>query len=135
MLAAAAPGRVFFLGALEAGALAEAYAASDMLLWPAINEAFGIALLEAQAAGLPVVAGKQRGVPDIVAQGVTGLLPEAANAKAFAQAVTRLLDEPVLREQLGAAAARRVREQYDIPVAAERLDATLKTVAMVVAAE
>jgi len=134
MLETAAPGRVSFLGALEANKLADTYAAADMLVWPAIDEAFGIALLEAQAAGLPVIAGRQRGVPDIVAPGVTGLLPEAGNADAFAQAVTRLLDEPDLSTQLGAAAARRVREQYDIPVAAERLDATLKTVAMVVAA-
>jgi len=130
----AAPGKVVFLGALDAPALAEAYAASDMLVWPAMDEAFGIALLEAQAAGLPVVAGKQRGVPDIVSSGVTGLLPAPGDATAFAAAVQSLIDDPEKRDRLGAAAARRVREQYDVPVAAERLDATLKTVAMVVRA-
>ncbi len=130
----AAPDRVTFLGALDAGELADVYAACDILTWPAINEAFGIALLEAQAAGLPVVAGKQRGVPDIVAPGVTGLLPAPGDADAFAQAIARLLDDAALRTALGEAAARRVREQYDVPTAAAKLDTTLKTVATVVRA-
>jgi len=130
-LNAAAPGKVVLLGALEPAALAEAYAASDMLVWPAINEAFGIALLEAQAAGLPVIAGKERGVPDIVAPGVAGLLPKPGDAEDFASAITRLIEEPETRARLGVAAARRVREQYDIPTAAARLDATLTTVAAV----
>lgn len=134
MLEAAAPGKIEMRGALEPSALAEAYAASDMLVWPAIDEAFGIALLEAQAAGLPVIAGKERGVPDIVASGVTGLLPKPGDAEGFANAITRLIDEPETRVRLGAAAARRVREQYDIPAAAARLDATLTTVTSVVRA-
>jgi glycosyltransferase involved in cell wall biosynthesis len=132
MLEAAAPGRTTLLGALETSELAEAYAASDMLVWPAVDEAFGIALLEAQAAGLPVIASKQRGVPDIVASGITGRLPPPADTNAFAKAIESLIDDPDTRARMGSAAARRVREQYDLPVAAERLDATLKTVTMVV---
>ena len=131
-LETAIPGRVSFLGAQEPPELAETYAASDMLVWPAVDEAFGIALLEAQAAGLPVVASKQRGVPDIVASGVTGRLPPPDNIEAFAKAVGSLIEDPETRARMGAAAARRVREQYDVPIAATRLDATLKTVAMVV---
>jgi glycosyltransferase involved in cell wall biosynthesis len=134
ILEAAVPGKSVFLGALDAPELAQAYAASDVLVWPAMDEAFGISLLEAQAAGLPVVAGKQRGVPDIVSSGVTGLLPAPGDATAFAGAVQSLIDDPKKRAQLGAAAARRVREQYDVPAAAARLDATLKTIAMVVRA-
>lgn len=131
MLEQAAPGRVQMLGALKAGRLAEIYAASDVLVWPAVDEAFGIALLEAQAAGLPVVAGRQRGVPDIVAPGVTGLLPKAGDTAAFTAAVQRLIDDPELRQQLGASAARRVREKFDLPTAAAMLDSTLQTVAAV----
>ena len=76
-------------------------------------------------------AGKQRGVPDIVSPGVTGLLPAPGDPAAFAAAVQSLIDDPEKRARLAAAAVRRVREQYDVPVAAERLDSTLKTVAMV----
>jgi len=132
ILETAIPGKAVFLGALEAPELAEAYAASDVLVWPAMDEAFGMSLLEAQAAGLPVVAGKQRGVPDIVSSGVTGLLPAPGDANAFAAAVQSLIDDPEKRARLGAAAARRVREQYDVPVAATRLSETLNTVTMVV---
>ena len=78
-----------------------------------------------------MVAGKQRGVPDIVSSGVTGLLPAPGDAAAFAAAVGRMIDDPEKRARLGEAAILRVREQYDVPVAAERLDSTLKTVAMV----
>ena len=123
-----APGRAVFLGELDDAGLTDAYAACDMLVWPAVDEAFGMALLEAQAAGLPIVAGKQRGVPDIVSPGVTGLLPPPNDAAAFAAAVGRLLDDNELRQALSRAAASRVREQFDIPRAAAELDRTLQLV-------
>ena len=121
----AAPGRVAFLGELTKESLALVYAASDIFVWPAINEAFGMALLEAQSAGLPVVAGDQRGVPDIVAPGISGLLPPVGNADAFARAVRRLLDDGALRRQYADAARQRVRESFDITGASRTLDATL----------
>ena len=130
MLEAAAPGRVKLLGALPADRLAEIYALSDILVWPAVDEAFGIALLEAQAAGLPVVAGKARGVPDIIGSGVTGLLPPAGDPGAFAKAVQRLIDDPELRGRMGSAAARRVRAKFDLPTASAMLASTLNTVSI-----
>ena len=129
MLEAAAPDRVRFLGALPAERLAEIYALADILVWPAVDEAFGIALLEAQAAGLPVIAGKARGVPDIVGSGVTGLLPAANDPDAFAAAVQRLMDDGDLRARMGTAAASRVRAKFDLPTAAAMLDSTIRTVA------
>jgi glycosyltransferase involved in cell wall biosynthesis len=125
-----APGRAVFLGELNGAGLADAYAASDMLVWPAVDEAFGMALLEAQAAGLPIVAGKQRGVPDIVSSGITGLLPPPNDTEAFAAAVRRLLDDNELRQTMSRAAASRVREKFDIPAAAAEIDHTLQIVKM-----
>ncbi len=124
------PGRTVFLGELSGTELADAYAACDLLAWPAIDEAFGMALLEAQAAGLPIVAGKQRGVPDIVSPGVTGLLPPPNDVDAFAAAVRRLLEDNGLRETLSRAAASRIGEQFDIPAAAAQIDRTLQVVEM-----
>ena len=49
-------GRVRFTGQMEPEPLAGLYAASDLYIWPAVNEAYGMALLEAQAAGLPVLS-------------------------------------------------------------------------------
>ena len=76
--------RVRFVGAQGETQLASYYGAADLCVWPAINEAYGMALLEAQAAGLPVVAGASGGVPSIVEAGITGLLTPPGDAKAFA---------------------------------------------------
>ena len=100
--------RVRFAGAVPHEALPALYAAADLYLWPAINEAYGMAFLEAQAAGLPVVAGRTGGVPAVVADGVTGLLTPIGDAPAFAAAVARLLDDPAERARLATAAARRM---------------------------
>jgi glycosyltransferase involved in cell wall biosynthesis len=114
-----APCPVRFLGALPPGALIEPYAAADLLVWPAINEAFGMALLEAQACGLPVLAGASGGVPGIVADGKTGFLTPPGDAAAFAAALKSALraDLPAM----GAAARAKVIRRHDLPAAAATL--------------
>lgn len=119
-------GRVVWLGRLEGPALAAALAACDLMVWPAINEAYGMALLEAQAAGLPVLAGASGGVPGIVADGVTGRLVPPGDIAAFADALAALLAQPEHRHALGAAAAARVGAEHDIAAASRRLDAILR---------
>jgi glycosyltransferase involved in cell wall biosynthesis len=117
--------RVRFAGAVPSAALPAIYAAADLYLWPAVNEAYGMALLEAQAAGLPVVAGRTGGVPAIVTDGTTGLLTPVGEAGAFAHAVARLLDRPGERARLGAAAARRIASRHDEGAAARALASAL----------
>ena len=97
--------RVRFVGAVAHADLPSLYASADLYLWPAINEAYGMAFLEAQAAGLPVVAGRTGGVPAVVADGVTGVLTPIGDAAAFAAAAARLLDDPRARGELGKAAS------------------------------
>ena len=113
--------RVRFAGALGDAAVAQRLAAADLFVWPAINEAFGMALLEAQASGLPVVAGNSGGVADIVADGATGLLAPLGDADAFAQAVRALVADPARRVALGTAARDKIRRGHDLPIAATRL--------------
>ncbi len=62
-------------------------AASDILVWPGFGEAFGLAYLEGQASGLPVVAQDTAGVPEVVENGVTGILTPEGDVAAFAEAV------------------------------------------------
>lgn len=100
-------------------------AAADLLVWPAIDEAYGMALVEAQAAGLPVVAGASGGVPEIVRDGKTGLTPPPGDAAAFAAAINVLLGDPDKREDYGAAARTVCAQEHDLFVAARRLDALL----------
>jgi glycosyltransferase involved in cell wall biosynthesis len=121
--------RLRWTGEIEARALARRLAAADLFVWPALGEAFGMALLEAQASGVPAVAGDCGGVGAIVVPGVTGLLVPPGDADAFARAVRRLIADPDERARLGAAARRRVRREHDLPVAARRLAALLDALA------
>ncbi|WP_193185197.1 glycosyltransferase family 4 protein [Nisaea sediminum] len=117
--------RVRFLGAVGPERLTELYLGSDILAWPAINEAYGMALLEAQAAGLPVVAGDVGGVPDIVTDGVTGLLSPEGNMAGFAANLDRLLTDPELVRQMGDAARTKTNRLHSLEAAAVRLDTAL----------
>ena len=64
--------RVRLLGPVAEPDLPPLYAACDLYVWPAVAEAYGMAMLEAQAAGLPVLAGREGGVADIVDDGDHG---------------------------------------------------------------
>ena len=98
---------VFFVGKQNAEDLTAFYAAADLLVWPAVNEAFGMVFLEAAAAGLPVIAGNWRGVSEIVVTGETGILIDPWDDVEFAEAVVDLtLDNPRRIAMAKAAAAR-----------------------------
>ncbi|HSA90064.1 MAG TPA: glycosyltransferase family 4 protein [Burkholderiales bacterium] len=118
-LESAVPGRAAFLGTLGNRDLAEMYAACDLYAWPAVNEAYGMALLEAQAAGLPVVSRAARGVPDVVVDGRTGVLVEDEGA--LSGAIRALLVDAERRAALGRAAAAFVAAERSIDSAAGRL--------------
>ena len=121
--------RTRFAGLLDPQDIARFHAAADLFAWPAVNEAWGMAVLEAAGAGLPVVAGRVGGVPEIVADGETGLLAEPGDAAGFAAALERLLAAPELRQRYGRAAASRVVERHGFPAAVRRLDAVLSGLA------
>lgn len=123
---AALGSRVAWLGVQEADALPGLYAAADAYLWPAVNEAYGMAFLEAQAAGLPVVAGRAGGVPDVV--GETGILIPVGDRAAFAEAVASLLDDAGRRRDLGARAQQRVQREHGLERAALTLDSALRAI-------
>jgi len=76
-------------------------------------EGFGISLAEASACGVPVIAGRSGGIPAAVRNGDTGLLVEAEQPDAVAEAVARLLDDPPLRARLGAAGRRAAESHYN----------------------
>jgi glycosyltransferase involved in cell wall biosynthesis len=121
--AALAPieGKAILAGALPPAALPEIYRACDIYVWPGVGEAYGMAYLEAQAAGLPVVAGHERGVPDVVCDSETGLLTPPGDDGAFADAVARLLDDHGLRRRLSAGAGAFVARARTMAAAADIL--------------
>lgn len=117
----AAPGRFRFLGEQGPEEVAAIYAACDLCMWPAVNEAYGMAMLEAQAAGIPVVSRRIRGVPDVVCDGVTGLLASPEDERSFAQIARELLTDPARRSSMGAAAARFAGTERSLETTAARL--------------
>jgi glycosyltransferase involved in cell wall biosynthesis len=120
--------RIHFAGAVSQDELLALYASADLYVWPAINEAYGMAFLEAQASGVPVVAGRTGGVPAVVADGVAGVLTPIGDAPAFAAAIARLLDDPEERARLAANTAPRIAARHDDRAAAHALAAALRTV-------
>jgi len=120
-LNAAIPGRAVVLGALGLAEIANLNAACDLCVWPAVNEAYGMAMLEAQAAGLPVVSCATRGVPDVVEHGRTGLLAPPDDEAALASLVRELLLDEVKRERLRNAAAAFVASERSVIAAAANL--------------
>lgn len=127
-------GRIIYAGAAEPEDLPAFYAASDLMVWPAVNEAYGMAMLEAQAAGLPVVAGLTGGVPDVVRDGETGVLCPVGDAPAFARAVAALLEDTERLQSMRQRALSLTAAHNDIQATSRRLDEILETTMKVCAA-
>jgi glycosyltransferase involved in cell wall biosynthesis len=117
--------RVAYAGALGPDELPSIYAACDAYVWPAIREAYGMALLEAAASGLPIIAGASGGVPQLVEDGRSGLLAPPGDVDAFATAVRTLLIDAERRRAMGIAALAKVAAEHDVPAAGRALDAVL----------
>ncbi len=118
--------RVAWLGLKPPAELPEIYASADLFVWPAINEAFGMALLESQACGTPVIAGASGGVPAIVADGETGWLSDPGDATAFAADVDFALERDLGPVRMAAQA--HARKFHDMATAAATLRRTLAKV-------
>jgi glycosyltransferase involved in cell wall biosynthesis len=113
--------RIRWAGELDGPSVAARLAAADVFVWPGTNEAYGMAYLEAQAAGLPVVAQATAGVPTVVRHGATGLLTPPGDDAAYAAAIARLITDPPLRHRLGHAARQFVVEERSLSAAATHL--------------
>ncbi|MGZ2505018.1 glycosyltransferase [Rhizobium leguminosarum] len=119
-------GRIEWLGERNAVEIAELLGHGGLYVWPGCGEAYGLAYLEAQAAGLPVVAQETAGVPAVVEAGVTGLLTPDGDVSAYAEAVAALLDDRQRRDAMGQAARRLVLGQRSLVMAAQLLNGILR---------
>jgi phosphatidylinositol alpha-1,6-mannosyltransferase len=119
---------VTFVGRVGTEELPRYYAAADLFVHPnrvdgADFEGFGIVFLEAAACGLPVIAGRSGGVPEAVAEGVTGMLVSGTDIGELQQAMTVLIESPEKRREMGAAARSRVLAEFTWQRAADELSA------------
>lgn len=105
-------------------------AASDVFCLPTVNEAFGLVFPEAMAAGLPVVALRSGGVPEIVLDGECGLLSEVGDVTALSDNMTTLLLDPGKRQQMQEAGRRRAYQEYDASGVSRKWLAALEAAVM-----
>ncbi len=105
-------GRVHFLG--QRDDIPDLLAALDIFVLPSHSEGVSLALLEAMAAGLPVIATRVGGLPEVVTDGDNGLLIPAKDPEALSQALERLLADPALAKKLGENARRDVENNYSL---------------------
>jgi glycosyltransferase involved in cell wall biosynthesis len=118
--------RVVFRGKIPPAELQASYARAAVCVLPSVldargdTEGLGVVLLEAMNHGTPVIASRIGGIPDIVEDGVSGLLVPPGDADALAAALRRLRDDPALARRLGEAGRRRLREQFSWPAIVQR---------------
>ena len=116
------PGRILWHGAAQVDDIPALLAAADLYVWPGFDEAYGVAYLEAQAAGLPVAALNCGGVADAMRAGETGLLvEETSSPQAYAEALARLITDASLRQHLGEGARRFMLGERGLDQAGARL--------------
>ncbi len=128
MFADLPPNRLTWLGQQTRPQIAATLAHTSAYIWPGCGEAYGLAYLEAQAAGVPVIAQRTAGVPEVVADGETGFLTEPGDDAAAAAATFRLLTDLALQNRMGQAARLRVLRDHSIAGAAQRLNTLLQNI-------
>jgi glycosyltransferase involved in cell wall biosynthesis len=94
---------------------------ADLMAYPSYSEGMPIAIIEAMASGLPIVATRVGGIPDQIQDGINGLLIEVGHADQLANALESLSSNPALRAAMQANGARIAMEKYDVEVLVPRL--------------
>ncbi|MDP9192679.1 MAG: glycosyltransferase family 4 protein [Acidobacteriota bacterium] len=116
--------RVHLLGALPQHEVAKLMGECDVFVLPSVialdGQMDGIptSLMEAMAAGRPIVASSLSGIPELVEHNVSGLLVDATHPDRVAAALRRLAEDPALRERMGSAGQKKVRREFDVRVTA-----------------
>jgi glycosyltransferase involved in cell wall biosynthesis len=113
-------GSVHYIGKLNLDELRACVHAADIFLLPSLWENCPYSCLEAMAAGRAIVSTNQGGMPELIQDGVNGLLAQAGEAESFAQKIEMLVEDAELRRRLGAGARRSVEERHTDDAIARR---------------
>lgn len=120
--------QVRFEGHVDAATLSTAYASCDIFVAPSRFESFGLVFLEAMRAAKPVIGCSAGGMPEVVEDGVCGLLVHPGNTEELAEAILRLVRSEPLRQQFGQAGHERFREHFSVARMAAQSATLYKTV-------
>ena len=113
--------RIRFLGTVYGEEKERVFAEADIFVLPSYAEGFPLSILEAMAAGLPVVCTPVGAVPEVVEEGKNGVFVTPGRSEELAEAILSLVKDNVFREQMGAANRARAKEKFDINKIAESL--------------
>lgn len=120
------PERHHFLGTVSSQKLPQLYSSCDIFAFPGINEGLGMVYLEAQSCGLPVVAWDHDGAPQVVTDGVTGIITPSYDSKKFTDAIGKLTASKQLRTTMGTAAATHAATNHNMHINYEAMDQKLR---------
>ncbi len=116
-------GSTTFLGPLPFDAVPQTFREMDVVVQPSLEtEGFGVAVLEAQACGVPVIASDLGGLPEVVDEGVTGLLVPAGDSEALSEALVGLVADRDRRARMGGAAREFVLDRYSQQLCGRTMD-------------
>lgn len=118
--------RIIWHGRQSRADIAALFARSTLYVWPGCGEAYGLAYLEAQAAGLPVIAYDTAGVPEVVKSGYSGILTPVDDDKLFAAAIEKLLGDKQKRELMSQQARSHVERLHGFEQASSALGLLLR---------
>lgn len=121
-------GRVTFTGRVEN--VAAYLQASDVFVFPTLDEALGMSAVEAQACGLPAVASRTGGVPDVIEDGVTGILVPPGEPSPLAEGLRKLITDPELRRRLAVEARMRTEQKFALHTTVARYAELFRSLAV-----
>jgi glycosyltransferase involved in cell wall biosynthesis len=113
--------QILFEGSINQDRIQEFYMATDIFALSSFAEGIPVVLMEAMAMEIPCVATSINGVPELIRDGVDGLLVVPSDVNGLSAALMRLMDETKLRESIGKAGRLRVQQNYEISKSADRL--------------
>jgi glycosyltransferase involved in cell wall biosynthesis len=113
--------RVSFTGAVGQDRIRDHYRRADAFCLPSLGEGIPVVLMEALATGVPAIASNTMGIPELIEDGVTGLLVPAGRPDQLAEAIERLARDPALRRRLAEAGRRKVIEDFDLDRGVDQL--------------
>jgi glycosyltransferase involved in cell wall biosynthesis len=115
------PDCVVFEGAVNQDRIRSLYAAADIFCLPSFAEGIPVVLMEAMAMGIPCVTTNITGIPELIRNGIDGLLVAPSDVEAQVAALAQLIDDKALRERLSGSGRTRIQERYDLRRNVEQL--------------
>ncbi len=108
------PDCVVFEGAIDQDRIRDFYSTADIFCLPSFAEGLPVVLMEAMAMEIPCVSTQIAGIPELIRDGIDGLLVAPSDVDALAGALAKLMDDPSLRERIGKSGRTRILERYDL---------------------